>query len=122
MVANYLCLTCFLLIKKMKIFICRKRHFLKNAYHNSIPFSLSVLHEKLAKLTDIHAGDQLILWMDKELCSVIDSHQSMVTMPVCIAKSQLFLVSRSCMDNYGLKLLEIRKLKYQLPRFGKRES
>ena len=70
---------------------------------------LSVLHEKLAKLTDIHAGDQLILWMDKELCSVIDSHQPIGSMPLCISKSQLFLVSRSCMDNYGLQQLEIRK-------------
>ena len=76
-----------------------------------ICFSLPVLQEKLAELTDIPAGDQLILWTDRELCNVIDTSLPLDAVPRSISRAQLFLVSRSCMDNCRLKVIGIRKLR-----------
>ena len=67
-----------------------------------------MLQERLAKLTDIHAGDQLILWSDKELSDVIDTSRPVYDFPRSVRKGQLFLVSRTCMDSNGLKSVEIR--------------
>ena len=71
-------------------------------------FRLPVLQERLAKLTDIHAGDQLIMWMDKELCDVIDTSKCVSDYLRSVRKAQLFLVSRSCLDSYGLKPINTR--------------
>ena len=69
-----------------------------------------MLQDKLAELTGIPASNQIILYTDQDLKTVVDAMAPVRSYPKSILDTQLRLINTTAVDNTSLKLIHIRKL------------